>query len=38
LARDLLAACRPLGIVVLDHVIVSDSGCFSFADSGLLDE
>lgn len=38
LTRDLIAACHPIGIKVLDHLIVSDAGCFSFADSGLLDE
>jgi DNA repair protein RadC len=38
LTRDLMAACRPLGIKVLDHVIVTENGHFSFADSGLLDE
>ena len=36
--RELLTACRPLGIVVLDHVIVAENGHFSFADNGLLDE
>ena len=38
LTRDLLTACAPLGIKILDHLIVSESGCFSFADVGLLDE
>jgi len=38
LTRDIIAACNPLGIKVLDHVIVADRDCFSFADSGLLDE
>jgi DNA repair protein RadC len=38
LTRDLIAACHPLGIKVLDHVIVAESGYYSFADSGLLDE
>jgi DNA repair protein RadC len=38
LTCDLLTACRPLGLVVLDHVIVTDAACFSFADHGLLDE
>jgi len=38
LTRDLLAACRPLGLVVLDHVIVTDAACYSFSDNGLLDE
>ena len=37
LTRDIIAVCQPLGITVLDHLIVTDSHCFSFADSGLLD-
>lgn len=38
LTRDIIAACNPLGIKVLDHVIVADRDSFSFADFGLLDE
>ena len=38
LTRDIIAACNPLGIKVLDHLIVADHDSFSFADSGLLDE
>jgi len=38
LTQDLIAACRPLGLRVLDHTIVGDDTTFSFADSGLLDE
>ena len=38
LTRDLIAACEPIGIKVLDHLIVTEQGHFSFADSGLLDE
>lgn len=38
LTQDLIAASRPLGLKVLDHVIVGDEAAFSFADSGLLDE
>lgn len=38
LTRDLMTACAPLGIKILDHLIVSESGVFSFADAGLLDE
>jgi DNA repair protein RadC len=38
LTRDLVAACHPLGIAVLDHQIVGEDGCFSFADTGLLRE
>lgn len=38
LTRDLIAACHPIGIKVLEHVIVTEAGHFSFADTGLLDE
>lgn len=38
LTQDLIAASRPLGLKVLDHVIVGEDATFSFADSGLLDE
>jgi DNA repair protein RadC len=38
LTRDLIAAGRPLGLRLLDHVIVADETTYSFADSGLLDE
>lgn len=38
LTRDLIAASRPLGLKVLDHVIVGEEMTYSFADSGLLDE
>lgn len=38
LTRDLLAASGPLGIRVLDHVIVAEEATYSFADNGLLDE
>jgi DNA repair protein RadC len=38
LTRDLIAACNPIGIKVLDHLIITANTCFSFADSGLLDE
>ena len=38
LTFDLISASRPLGIKVLDHVIVGDEKTYSFADSGLLDE
>lgn len=38
LTQDMIAACRPLGIKFLDHVIVGEETTFSFADSGLLDE
>ena len=38
LTQDLIAASRPLGMKVLDHIIVGDEATYSFADSGLLDE
>ena len=38
LTQDLIAASRPLGLRVLDHVVVGEESTFSFADSGLLDE
>lgn len=38
LTKDLIAAARPLGLKVLDHVIVGEEASYSFADSGLLDE
>ena len=37
LTASLLSACKPIEIKLLDHVIISDNGNFSFADSGLLD-
>ena len=36
LTRDLIAACHPLGMQVLDHLIVAEGEHFSFADTGLL--
>lgn len=36
LTRDLIAACHPLGIQVLDHLIIAEADSFSFADTGLL--
>lgn len=38
LTRDLIAACQPIGIKVLDHLIITEQKHYSFADSGLLDE
>lgn len=38
LTRDLIAACHPIGIKVLEHVIIAEIENFSFADTGLLDE
>lgn len=36
--RDLLRACRLVGLVLLDHVIVGDPDHYSYADSGRLEE
>jgi len=38
LTQNLIAAARPVGLKVLDHVIVAEDAVFSFADSGLIDE
>jgi len=38
LTRDLVSATRPLGMKILDHIIVGEETTYSFADSGLLDE
>jgi DNA repair protein RadC len=38
LTKDIIAAARPLGLRLLDHVIVGEDAVYSFADSGLLDE
>lgn len=38
LTRDLIAACHPVGVKVLEHVIVAENAYYSFADTGLLDE
>lgn len=38
LTRDLVGACRPLGLKLLDHIIVGGDGTYSFADTGLLVE
>jgi DNA repair protein RadC len=37
-ARDLLRACKLVGLVLLDHVIVSEFDHYSYADSGRLKE
>ncbi len=36
--EDMISALRPLGLRLLDHVIVGAEKTFIFADSGLLDE
>ena len=35
---DVLAALRPIGITLLDHIIVAGNAAFSFADAGLMAE
>lgn len=35
---DVVSALHPIGVRVLDHIIIGDNNDFSFADSGLLDE
>lgn len=36
--RDLLHACKLVGLILLDHVIVGESDHYSYADSGRLEE
>lgn len=36
--QDVLAALGPIGVKVLDHVVIGDDVAFSFADGGLMDE
>jgi len=36
--EDLFAALKPIGVRLLDHVIISGGSVFSFADSGMMDE
>ena len=38
LTRDLIGASRPIGLKLLDHIIVSGDDTYSFADTGLLAE
>ena len=38
LTRDMLNAARPLGVRVVDHLIVGEDSVFSFADAGLLED
>ncbi len=35
---DVLAALRPIGVSLLDHIIVAGDAAFSFADAGLMVE
>lgn len=36
--EDAIMALKPIGVKVLEHVIIGADAIFSFADSGLLDE
>lgn len=36
--EDLYAALKPIGVRLLDHVIIGSDSDFSFADNGLMDE
>lgn len=36
--EDLFSALAPIGVKLLDHVIIGEAAAFSFADSGLMDE
>jgi len=34
--RDLLKACKPVQLILLDHVIVGESEHYSYSDEGRL--
>ena len=36
--EDLFSALRPIGVKLLDHVVIGEDAVFSFADNGLMDE
>jgi len=36
--EDLYAALKPIGLKLLDHVVIGEGSVFSFADSGIMDE
>ena len=36
--EDLFAALKPIGVKLLDHVVIGSDSAFSFADSGMMDE
>jgi DNA repair protein RadC len=38
ITRDLVFACRLMGIKVHDHIIIGDNEQFSFADNGLIEQ
>ncbi|MBU4201001.1 MAG: DNA repair protein RadC [Verrucomicrobia bacterium] len=36
--EDVFSALKPIGVKLLDHVIIGEDSLFSFADSGMMDE
>jgi len=38
ITRDLVLACRLMGIKVHDHIIIGDNDKFSFADAGIIEQ
>ena len=36
--EDLYAALNPIGLKLLDHIVIGENSFFSFADSGMMDE
>ena len=38
ITRDLVFACRLVGMKVHDHIIIGDNDKFSFADAGLIEQ
>lgn len=38
ITRDLVFACRLMGIKVHDHIIIGDNEKFSFADTGIIEQ
>ena len=36
--EDLYAALKPIGLKLLDHIVIGENSFFSFADSGMMDE
>jgi DNA repair protein RadC len=38
ITRDIVFACRLVGLKVHDHIVIGDNDKFSFADKGLIDQ
>jgi DNA repair protein RadC len=36
--EDLFIALKPIGVKLLDHVVIGEDAAYSFADNGLMDE